>query len=236
MPPVRSRRAAALLSIAALGGAVAAAPAHAQLGGLLPSVGTIVTDAGQTVTGVVDQTLGGVLGGAGGVLPDNVLDVLLPTLLGNGGAAPGTSGTGAAGVPIVLSPGQIGPGGAILDASAPRPTVKVLSKLKRIGRTGRLRIEIALNEPGIVAVAGRIRPGKAVRAKRRANHSRRLVKVPQIVLGYRRAGRLVVTVKLSRAAQRSLGRARDARMSVATIAVDVFRNQDSDSTKLAIRR
>ena len=31
-------------------------------------------------------------------------------------------------------------------------------------------------------------------------------KIPQIVLGYRKAGKLTVTVRVSRAAQRSLGK------------------------------
>lgn len=273
MLAIRSRRAAALLSIGALGAgtAVAAAPAHAQLlGGLLPSIGTIITDTGQTlggtldgvlpgtggvitgvtgsvggviagvegtVTGTVDQTLSGLLGGGGGgALPADVVDSLLATLLGN---STGALGTGTTGGPIVLSGGSVGPGGVILDASAPRPTVTVLSKLKQIGKNGKMRIEIKTNEPGIVAVAGRIRPGTAVKAKRGAKkvkHSRKLIKVPQITLGYRQAGKLVVTVRLSRSAQRALGRSRNARMSVGTVAIDVFRNQDSDSTKLNIKR
>lgn len=273
MLAIRSRRAAALLSIGALGAgtAVAAAPAHAQLlGGLLPSIGTIITDTGQTlggtldgvlpgtggvitgvtgsvggviagvegtVTGTVDQTLSGLLGGGGGgALPADVVDSLLATLLGN---STGALGTGTTGGPIVLSGGSVGPGGVILDASAPRPTVTVLSKLKQIGKNGKMRIEIKTNEPGIVAVAGRIRPGTAVKAKRGAKkvkHSRKLIKVPQITLGYRQAGKLVVTVRLSRSAQRALGRSRNARMSVGTVAIDVFKNQDSDSTKLNIKR
>ena len=277
---IRSRRAAALLSIGALGTgtAVAAAPAHAQLlGGLLPSIGTIVTNTGDTLggtvnsvlpgtggtvtgvtgsvggivtgvesslTGTLDQTLTGILGGGGGggggaALPDNVLDTLLATLLGNSTAAPGTPGTGTSGGPIVLSGGSVGPGGVILDASAPRPTVKVLSKLRQIGRTGKMRIEIKTNEPGIVAVANRIRPGTAVKRKKGAKkvkHSRKLIKVPQLTLGYRRAGKLVVTVRLSRAAQRALGRSRNARMSIASVAVDVFKNQDSDNAKVTIKR
>lgn len=272
---IRSRRAAALLCIGALsaGTAVAAAPAQAQLlGGLLPSVGTIVTDTGtalggavntvlpgtggvitgvtgtvggaisgveSTVTGTLDQTLNGILGGGGGLLPDDVLNTLLTTLLSNSTAAPGTPGTGTSGGPIVLSGGSVGPGGVILDASAPRPTVTVLSKLKQIGRSGKMRIEIKTNEPGIVAVANRIRPGVAVKAKKgvkRARHSRKVIKIPQITLGYRRAGKLVVTVRLSRAAQRTLGRSKNARMSVGTVAVDVFKNQDSDNAKVNIKR
>src|SRR5215218_5339600 len=67
MLAIRSRRAAALLSIGALGAgtAVAATPAQAQLlGGLLPNIGSIVTGTGQTLGGLVD----GLLPGVGGVV------------------------------------------------------------------------------------------------------------------------------------------------------------------------
>ncbi|MEA2155608.1 MAG: hypothetical protein QOE11_1748 [Solirubrobacteraceae bacterium] len=208
--------------------------------GVTGTVGGVVGGVQDAVTGVVDQTLGGVIGGAtGGLLPGNVLDSLLGTLLGNSSAAPGSPATGTSGGPIVLSGGSVTPNGIVLDASAPRPTVKILSKLKAIGKSGRMRMEIRTNEPGIVAVAGNIRPGAGVRAKgakTAAKHSRKLIKVPSIVLGYRKAGKLVVTVKLSRAAQRALGKSKDAKMSVGTVASDVFKNQDSDNIKLKIKR
>jgi hypothetical protein len=276
MLAIRSRRAAAaVLTIGALsaGSAVATAPAQASLlGGLLPNLGTIITQTGQTlgslipglggvvtgvtgtvggvvggvqttVTGVVDQTLGGVLGGTGGLLPTGTLNTLLGTLLSNSAAAPGTPGTGAptVGGPIVLSGGQVSPGGMIVDASAPRSTVRVLTKLKQIGTTGKMKIEISTNEPGVVAVAGTIRPGAAAIVKgkkgtKAAKHSRAAIKVPQIVLGYRKAGKLVATVRLSRGAQRTLGASKNAVMSVGMVAVDVFKNQDSESTRLNLTR
>lgn len=275
MPTLRSRRVSVLLTIGAIGAmsAVAAAPAHALLGNLLPNVGAIVTGTGQTlggllpggaggavtgvtgtvggvltgvqnnVVGTVDQTLGGVIGGGGGgLLPDDVIGTLLGTLLANSSAAPGTPGFGGpnAGGPIVLSGGQVGPGGVILlDASAPRPTIKVLSRLRQVGRTGTMKLEIKTNEPGIVALAANVRPGTAIKAqkgKKPAKVSRRLIKIPPIVLGYRQAGKLTVTVRVSRAAQRNLNRVRDARMSVGTVAVDVWKNQDSESTRLRLKR
>lgn len=251
------------------GTAVAAAPAHAGLlDGIVPNVGSLVTGTGATlsgvvdgllpgsgsvitgvtgtvggviggvqgtVTGVVDQTLGGVIGGAGGLLPDDVINALLGTLLANSSTVPGAANS------IVLSGGQVGPGGQILlDASAPRSTVTVLSKLKQVGKTGKMKVEIKMNEPGIVAIKSNVRPGAAIKAKKgqkkTAKISRKLIKIPQIVLGYRKAGKLTVTVRVSRAAQRTLGRAKDARMSVGTIAVDVYRNQDSENTKLRLKR
>ena len=269
----RSRRAAALLSVTALGigATVAVSPAQAQLnlGGLLPNLGTIVSGTGQTVgglvpgaggvitavtgavggviggvqdtvTGVVNSTLGGVAGGNLLGLPTGAVDTLLGTLLGNSAAVDGLPGGGLpGGLPIVLSGGKIGPGGVILDASAPRSTVTVLSKLKQIGQSGKMKLEIRTNEPGVVAVSGKVRPGAAVKAKKgtkAVKHSRKLIKVPSIVLGYRKAGKLVVTVKLSRAAQRALGKSKDAKMSVGTVASDVFKNQDSDNIKLKLKR
>jgi hypothetical protein len=275
----RSRRAAALLTITALGAgaSVAASPAQAQLslGGLLPNLGQILTGTGQTlggllpgsvggvvtgvtgtvgglvggvqttVTSLVDQTLGGVVGGDLLGLPTDAVDSLLGTLLHSSAAAPGTPGLGApgSGAPIVLSGGKIGAGGVILDASAPRTTVTILSKLTAIGRNGKMKMEIKTDEPGIIAVGGKLRPGALLKVKdpaklkaAKAKHSTKLIKVPSIVLGYRQAGKLDVSVQLSRAAQRALATSKDAKMSVGTVAVDVFRNQGSESTKIKIKR
>ena len=266
MPTLRSRRVSALLTIGALsaGTAVAASPAQAglldgvlpnagslvtgtetTLGGALPSGGSTITDVTGpvggviggvegTVSGVLDQTLGGVIGGGTGALPDDVLGSLLGTLLANSSTAPGAPNS------IVLSGGTIGPNGQILlDASAPRSTVTVLSKLKQVGRSGRMKLEIKTNEPGIVAIRSAVRPGAAIKAKqgqKAVKISKNLIKIPQIVLGYRRAGKLTVTVRVSRAAQRTLGRVRAAKMSGGTIAVDVWKNQDSERTKLKLKR
>ena len=98
--------------------------------------------------------------------------------------------------------------------------------------------ETMATEAGTVLVKD-IRPGAAIKAKKgqkTAKISKKLIKIPQIVLGYRKAGKLTVTVRVSRAAQRTLGKVKDARMSVGTIAVDVYKNQDSDNTKLKLKR
>jgi hypothetical protein len=250
------------------GTAVAAAPAQAGLlDGIVPNVGGLITGTGatlggvlngvvpgtggvitgvtgtvggviggvqDTVSGVLDQTLGGVIGTGSGILPDDVLGSLLGTLLANSSTVPGAANS------IVLSGGTVGPGGQILlDASAPRSTVTVLSKLKQVGKTGKMKMQIKTNEPGIVAIKSAVRPGAAVKAKpgqKAVKVSKKLIKIPQIVLGYRRAGKLDVTVRVSRAAQRALGRVKAAKMSVGTIAVDVWKNQDSESTKLNLKR
>ena len=216
--------------------------------GVLPGTGGVITGVTGTVGGVIggvqdtvgsalDDTLGGILGGGGGLLPDDVLGSLLGTLLANSSAAPGTPGFGGpnAGGPIVLSGGTVGPNGVILDASAPRTTLTVLSKLKQVGKTGKMKLRIKTNEPGIVALRSNVRPGATVKGAK-AKVSKKLIKIPRIVLGYRKAGTLDVTVKLSRAAQRSLGKVKAAKMSVGTIAVDVWKNQDSENTKLKLKR
>jgi hypothetical protein len=209
--------------------------------GVTGAVGGVIGGVQDTVSGVLDQTLGGVIGGGGGALPDDVLGSLLGTLFANSSAAPGTPGFGgpSAGGPIVLSGGTVGPGGIVLDASAPRPTIKVLSKLHQVGKTGKMKIQVTTNEPGVVAFASNVRPGATVKAKKgqkAVKVSKKLIKVPQMVLGYRKAGTLNITVKLSRAAQRALGKVKDARMSVGTIAVDVWKNQNSENTKLKLKR
>ena len=256
------------IGVLGAGTAVAASPAQAGLlDGVVPNAGTLVTGTGATlggvvngvlpgtggvitgvtgtaggviggvqdsVSGVLDQTLGGVIGGASGLIPDDVLGGLLGTLLANSSTAPGAANS------IVLPGGTVGPGGQVLlDASAPRSTVKVLSKLRQVGRTGKMKLEIKTNEPGIVAIKSNVRPGATIKAKqgqKAAKVSKKLIKIPQIVLGYRKAGKLNVTVRVSRAAQRSLGKVKDAKMSVATIAVDVWKNQDSGNTKLKLKR
>jgi hypothetical protein len=223
---------------ATLGGAVNGAlpGTGGVITGVTGSVGGVIGGVQDTVAGALDDTLGGVLGGGGGLLPDDVLGSLLGTLLANSTAAPGTPGFGGpnAGGPIVLSGGQAGPNGVTLDASAPRSTVTVLSKLKQVGKTGKMKIRVKTNEPGIVALKSNVRPGAAV--KKNTKVSKKLIKIPQIVLGYRKAGKLDITVRVSRAAQRALGKVKTAKMSVGTIAVDVWKNQDSESTKLNLKR
>jgi hypothetical protein len=222
------------------------------LGGLVPGAGGVITGVTGTVggvisgvqdnvSGVLDETLGGIIGGGGGLLPDDVLGTLLGTLLANSSAAPGTPGFGGpgAGGPIVLAGGTYGPGGVVLDASAPRSTVTVLSRLKQVGKTGKMKLRITTDEPGVIVLKSNVRPGATVKAKKGSKAtkvSKKLIKIPQIVLGYRKAGTLDVTVKLSRAAQRSLGKVKDAKMSVGTIAVDIWQNQDSENTKLKLKR
>lgn len=224
------------------------------LGGLVPVVGGVVTGVTgtvggviggvqDTVTGTVDSTLGGVLdgvtGATGGVLPTATLDALLGTLTGSdpSGTVGGVVGTVGGLTGTIIGGHAVGPNG-VIDASAPRPTIKVLSKLTSIGKTGKLKIQVKTNEAGIVALAGNVRPGLAVKkkGKKAGAHSRKLIKVPSVILGYRGPGTLTLTVKLSRAAQRVLGSSRGAVASVGTVASDVNRNQASDTVRIKIKR
>ncbi len=259
--------------------AIPAAPAHAQLGGLLPSLGEIVQNVGQTVestlpisggvvtgvtgtvggivndtqgtlTSTLDQVLGDALSGTGtgpldglvnSLLPTDTLDQLLLSLgLGPAGAngAPGTAG-GVGGTTA------IGPdGNPVVDAAAPNAKVRVLSRLTQIRKTGSLRLEVSTDEAGVVAMSGAIRPGLAVKSKKKSKraraaavkHSRKLIKFPAAILAFRKAGKLQVTVKLGRTARSTLGRSRDARMSIATLAADLARNQAVSQAKHKIKR
>ncbi|HYF24646.1 MAG TPA: hypothetical protein VD931_02805 [Baekduia sp.] len=218
------------------------------------TVGGVVTGVEDTLTGTVDGLVGGVLDGAtgsGSLLPTDVLDQLLGTV--GGALAPGGA-TGATGAPGV--PGTTGSGGFVLingvptptgvvDAAAPDMSVTVASTLRQIHKTGSLRLRVRSSEPGVAAIGGAVRPGTAYRKPKKkkktartsaARHSRKVIKFPAAVLAFRKAGELQVTVKLGRVARRNLGASRNARISVATVSADRYRNQASDTIRRTIKR
>jgi hypothetical protein len=220
------------------------------VGGVLPvgggvvtettgTVGGIVTGTTGTVTDTVNQALGGALGG-GGLLPTDTLDSLLGSLglvYLNGPAGPaGAGGAGGAGT----GAGTTGPGGLVLDARSPNARFQILSRLSRIAKTGRIPVRVAVDEAGIVAFKGSVRPGKARKLAKRTGAkkavSRKPIKFPSAVLAFRKAGSLRVTIQLSRQAQRRLGRVRDARMSLAVLTADVLRNQGKTTFKRVVKR
>jgi hypothetical protein len=211
--------AAALLAVPAAVGA--------QLNLPLPTPGPVPDPVGGVITqttAAVDQVVGQVLGGGLPQLPTGTVDQLLGSL-----GAPAGNG------PVV------GPGGAIVtDARPPVMKIKVLSTVRRIGRTGTLRLRISTDEASVVAMGGTIRPGiKRRLASRRARaqrYSRKPIHFPAVVLGYRQAGALTVTIRFSRGARRMLGRGRNARISIALAAVDVARNQATNHVKRIVRR
>ena len=153
--------------------------AATQLDGVAPGAGAIVTETATTVGGLIsgttqavsdaiDQSVGQVLNGsglggivgpdspgggaAGGLLPTDALNALLQTL----------------GIPILKGDGagqSVAPDGSIvLDDRAPGVTFTVLSKLRDVKKDGKLRLQVASDEPGVVAFTSTLRPGAAVKS------------------------------------------------------------------------
>jgi parallel beta helix pectate lyase-like protein len=116
------------------------------------------------------------------------------------------------------------------SAESPRASARVLSSLRSIRKTGRLRVRIVTPVACLVAVSGRVRPRKAL-AKYRGGHLRKTVKLRTISLGQLAAGPHTVTFKVGRKTRRSLGRAKSARLSL-SVAID----GQATSTELVITR
>jgi len=211
------------------------------------TAGGIITGTTQTVNDAVDQTVGGILDGSGlgstvgpdttgggangGLLPTDALTALLQTL--------GFSTLGSAPGMVTNADGSVS-----VDSRAPGVTFKVLSKLRSVKRNGKLRLQVATDEPGIVALTSTVRPGLKAKAKkarkktrtRAVKHSRKVIHIPAVTLGFRQAGALKVTVQLSKTAQRNLGNARNARVSVGLLAADAAHNQTRSRVKKTIAR
>jgi hypothetical protein len=221
-------------TLLAVAGALALTPAaQAQLplpnavdqvtglvGGLAPAAPAPVGDA-------LDQLLAGGLP----TLDPGALDGLLGTLgLPVSGNRAGAPGSGAAGTVLGATNG-------VVDGRAPTVSVSVLSHLRVVRRTGRMVVRVVAGEPSVVALAGTVRPGVRLRRYgRRTKGFRTPVKVKRALLAFRRQGPLRVTVSLSRSAQKRLGQARDARVSLAVYAVDVARNQATRNVKRHVQR
>lgn len=199
------------------------------------TIGGILTDATTQLEATIDAVLEDVLAGsalgqilgpsaggggdAGGLLPADALESLLLTL----------------GIPTVKAPAPGEP--VVIDARAPGVTVKLrTTKLRNTGRDGRLKLLVTSDEPGVVMLRSAIRPGKARARRFKESHSRKLIRVPAVTLGFKRAGSLKVTIKLSRGARRTLNRARDMRMSVAMVAADAAQNQEATRVKRRLTR
>jgi hypothetical protein len=142
---------------------------------------------------------------------------------------PGSLGTGSAGDGLDRGI-RVGP--ATRPAGSTRRTTgaRVLSSLRSIRKTGRLRIRIVTPADGLVVASGRIRPGRA-RARYRKVHSGAVMNLRTVSLGELAAGVHTFTFRLGRTARRRLGRARDAGLTLTvTVAGQMTR------TKLAIKR
>jgi hypothetical protein len=233
-------------TLLATAGALALAPAaQAQLPLPLPDATGTVNQVTGLVGGLapaapapVQDALDALLAGGLPSLDPGAVDGLLGTIgvPAAGGSRAGAPGIGAAGT-------VLGATGGVVDGRAPTVTVTVLSHLRVVRRTGRMVIRVASSEPSVVALAGTVRPGQRLRAKkankrtaRAAASFRALIKVKRALLAFRRQGALQVTISLPRSAQRRLGQARDARLSLAVYAVDVARNQVTRNLKRHVKR
>ena len=67
------------------------------------------------------------------------------------------------------------------------------------------------------------------------HHSRKPVKFPSVVLAYRKAGALKLTIQFSRKAQRNLRHGYNARLTLSMLAVDVARNQQKRLVKRIVK-
>lgn len=169
------------------------------------------------VTGTVGQTIDQVLGGTLGSLPTGTID----DLLGAAGLN-GKDGTNGANGVTVMPDGTV-----VVDGRAPNTAVKVLDRNRRVGRNGKLRLQISSDEPSVVALVGSIKPGRAYKLHGRARrlHSRKAIKIPKVLLAYRKAGALRMTIQFSRRAQRNIRGSYNSSVRLSLVAVDVARNQ-----------
>ncbi len=134
-----------------------------------------------------------------------------PTTYAGYRLAPGSPGRGAA-----SDGGDLGirvSAGAAPPPTARTSSIRVLSSLRAIRRTGRLRLRIRTTTAGIVVVSSSVRPGRAV-SSWKGGHSRAAIRLRAVSLGRRSAGARTVTIKVGRGTRLTLGRSRSARLSV----------------------
>ena len=216
------------LGAAAAAGLVLAAPAVASaqlgsVGGLLPGVGQVVDGTTKTL----DDTLDKVLGGSTAALPPDVLGDVL--------GAPAPSSPSPSGTPA--PPRITSAPGSVADTRAPMASVRVLSRLKDVGRTGRLRVEVRSDEAGVVAFTTMVRPGAKRRGvAKKLRHDRSVIHIAPVVVAFNRAGAVPVSLRLTKSAQRRLNRSRNGRMSVGLLTADAARNQAAERLKRHLAR
>ena len=190
------------------------------VGGVVDTVNTTTGGATGGITDTIGQTVDDVLGGNLPQLPTGTID----DLLGAAGLAGLNGANGANGQPgvTVLPNGTV-----VVDSRAPLTKVTVVNRNRTVGRNGKLRLQISSDEPSVVALVGTVRPGRAWKLHGRAKklHSRKAIKIPKVVLAYRTAGALRLTIQFSRAAQRNIRHSYNSSVKLTLVAVDVARNQ-----------
>jgi hypothetical protein len=125
---------------------------------------------------------------------------------------------------------NLGAGARPAAGTSPTASVRLLSTLRSIRRTGRLRLRLVTPAAGVVAVSGKVRPGGALPGYRKV-HSRTVLRLRTVTLGRRAAGTHTVTFRLGRQARRRLGHSKSA-----SLVVKVTVSGQATSTKLTIRR
>jgi hypothetical protein len=186
-------------------------------GGVVDTVNNTTGGATGGVTDTIGQTVDQVLGGSLPQLPTGTIDDLL-------GAAGLNGLNGANGQPgvTVLPDGTV-----VVDKRPPTTKVTVLNRNRSVGRSGKLSMRISSDEPSVLALVGTVKPGRAwqLHGKAAKRHSRQAIKIPKVVLAYRKAGSLKLTIQFSGRAQRTIRQSFNSSMKLTLVAVDVARNQ-----------
>jgi hypothetical protein len=183
-------------------------------------VDTVTNTTGDPTGGIIDtvgQTIDQVLGGTLPELPTGTVDDLL-------GAAGLNGLNGANGAPGQPGVKVMPDGSVVVDKRPPTTTVNVLTRNRTVGRNGKLSLKVTSDEPSVVALVGTVKPGRKWHTRGKS-HSRKTIKIPKVVLAYRNAGALKLTIQFSRRAQRNIKRSFNSTMKLSLVAVDVARNQ-----------
>jgi hypothetical protein len=187
------------------------------VGGVVDTVTSTTGDPTGGLTDTVGQTIDQVLGGTLGSLPTGTVDQLL-------GAAGLNGLNGANGAPGQPGVTTLPDGTVLVDKRPPTTKVTVLNRNRTVGRNGKLSLKITSDEPSVLALVGTVKPGRRWHAHG-LSHSRTTIKIPKVVLAYRNAGALKLTIRFSSRAQRNIRRSYNSTMKLSIVAVDVARNQ-----------
>jgi hypothetical protein len=184
------------------------------VGGVVDTVDNTTGGATGGITGTVGQTVDQVLGGTLDQLPTGTIDDLL-----NAAGLNGANGANGQPGVTVLPDGTV-----VVDRRAPTTKVTVLNRNRTVGRSGKLSLRISSDEPSVLALLGTVRPGRGWHLHGQ-RHARKTIKIPKVVLAYRKAGSLKLTIRFSSQAQRNIRRSFNSTMKLTLVAVDVARNQ-----------
>jgi hypothetical protein len=116
----------------------------------------------------------------------------------------------------------------------PAVKVRLLTRLRTLVKSGRLRLEVSAQVPTRIVLTARLRPGRALNGRAR-NHARRTISLERKSMSLRSAGKRRVSFKVGRTMRRTLARSRNAALSVRLYA-DSARKQQLGTFKLTVRR